>query len=221
MLLPVILIGSFSVLLCYFPISTYRQFLSSFAGGSVQYLLFMIQLSTLGMLPVYLTAAINLCYTAASEEGQRLSSRLASLLSALTGFFILSGIFTADFDIKALGSQDLFVRAVTSVFSRMHRSFASGFLFILLVSLLWCFGIHGNKVLDTVAVDMSGPLLPGEIVSKSFIDIFVYIGGTGTLLGLVISLFIFGRTANSRKLAKMSFAPCFSTSASFPCSVSR
>lgn len=279
MVLPVILIGSFSVLLCYFPIPAYQRFLSAFAGGAVQNLLFMVQLSTLGLLPVYMTAAINLCYTASSEEGLRLSGRLASLLSALTGFFILSGVFTADFDIKALSSQglfsallagvsasvlyqkfrklfsrrrglfiegadsainasfrvilpylcvmlvflfanylitvmsgvpgiqDLFIKAVTSVFSKMRRSFASGFLFILLVSLLWCFGIHGNKVLDTVAVDMFGSILPGEIVSKSFIDIFVYMGGTGTLLGLVISLFIFGKTANSRKLAKMSFAP--------------
>ena len=279
MVLPVILIGSFSVLLCYFPISAYQHFLSAFVGGAVQKMLFVIQLSTLGLLPVYLTAAINLCYTASSEEGQRLSGRLASLLSALTGFFILSGVFTADFDIKALSSQglfsallagvfasvlyqkfwrvfsrrrglsiegadsalnasfqvllpylcvlliflfanclitvmfgvpgiqDLFIRVVTSVFSKMRRSFASGFLFILLVSLLWCFGIHGNKVLDTVAVNMFGTILPGEIVSKSFIDIFVYMGGTGTLLGFVISLFIFGKTANSRKLAKMSFAP--------------
>ncbi len=279
MVLPVILIGSFSVLLCYFPIPAYQNFLSTFAGGAVQNLLFIIQLSTLGLLPVYMTAAINLCYTASSEEGQWLSGRLASLLSALTGFFILSGVFTADFDIKALSSQglfssllagvfasvlyqkfrrifskrpglfiegadsafnasfqvllpylcvllvflfanyliivifgvsgiqDLFIKAVTSVFSKMRRSFASGFLFILLVSLLWCFGIHGNKVLDTVVVDMFGPVLPGEIVSKSFIDIFVYIGGTGTLLGLVISLFIFGKTANSRKIAKLSFVP--------------
>ena len=279
LVLPVILIGSFSVLLCYFPIPAYQDFLSTFAGGSVQKLLFMIQFSTMGLLPVHLTAAINLCYTASSEEGQRLSGRLASLLSALTGFFILSGVLTASFDIRALSSQglfsallagvfasvlyqkfrrifskctrlfiegadsafnasfqiilpylcvllvflvanhlitvvfgvpgiqDLFIKAVTAVFSKMRRSFASGFLFILLVSLLWCFGIHGNKVLDTVAVDMFGSILPGEIVSKSFIDIFVYIGGTGTLLGLVISLFIFGRTANSRKLAKMSFAP--------------
>ena len=279
MVLPVILIGSFSVMAVYFPIPAYQHFLSTFAGGSVRYLLFLVQLSTLGMLPVYLTAAINLCYTASLEEGLRLSRRLASLLSALTGFFILSGIFTADFDIKALSSQglfsallagvfasvlyqsferifrkktrlfiegadsavnasfqvmlpylcvllvflfanylitvifgvsgiqELFIRAVTAVFAKMHRSFASGFLFILIVSLLWCFGIHGNKVLDTVAVDMFGAVLPGELVSKSFIDIFVYMGGTGTLLGLVISLFIFGRTANSKKLAKMSFAP--------------
>ena len=115
MVLPVILIGSFSVLLCYFPISVYQRFLSAFAGGAVQNLLFMIQLSTLGLLPVYMTAAINLCYTASSEEGQRLSGRLASLLSALTGFFILSGVFTADFDIKALSSQGLFSALLAGV----------------------------------------------------------------------------------------------------------
>ena len=278
LVLPVIFIGSFSVLLVYFPDRVYQRFISTFAGGAVQYLLFMVQLSTLGLLPVYMTAAISLSYASFTEEGERLSSRLASLLSALTAFFILSGVFTEGFDIKSLSSQglfssliagifasalyrrferifrkkeifiegaesafnasfqvmlpyfgvvmvflllnslitalfgvsgiqDLFIKAVALIFSKMERSYASGFLFILIVSLLWCIGIHGNKVLDSVAVNMLGPLLPNQIVSKSFIDIFVYMGGTGTLLGLVISLFIFGKSANTKKLAKMSAVP--------------
>ena len=278
LVLPVIFIGSFSVLLVYFPDRVYQRFISTFAGGAVQYLLFMVQLSTLGLLPVYMTAAISLSYASFTEEGERLSSRLASLLSALTAFFILSGVFTEGFDIKSLSSQglfssliagifasalyrrferifrkkeifiegaesafnasfqvmlpyfgvvmvflllnslitalfgvsgiqDLFIKAVARIFSKMERSYASGFLFILIVSLLWCIGIHGNKVLDSVAVNMFGPLLPNQIVSKSFIDTFVYMGGTGTLLGLVISLFIFGKSANTKKLAKMSAVP--------------
>ncbi|WP_296332300.1 EAL domain-containing protein [uncultured Treponema sp.] len=279
MVLPVILTGSFSVLLCYFPLSAYQNFISTFAGGAIQNLLFMIQLATLGLLPVYMTAAINISYTASTEDGQRLSGRLASLLATLTGFFILAGVFSADFSIKDLSSQglfsaliaglfgsllyqkfdgllrkkaglfiegadsafnasiqvllpylcvvlvfllanyliilifnvsglqDLFIKAVTSIFSKMQRSFASGFLFILLTSLLWCFGIHGNKVLDSVAVDMFQKILPGEIVSKTFIDTFVYIGGTGTLLGFVIALFVFSKNSNSKKLSRLAAVP--------------
>ena len=281
MVLPVLVVGSFSVLIVYFPIPPYQRFISTFLGGAIQYLLFMIQLTTLGMLPVYMTASLNLSYTNATEEGQKLISKLASLLAALTSFVILAGLFTEGFELKQLSSrglfsaliagilasilyqkferlfrkktglfiegadsifnasiqvmlpyfcvvlvflifnyaitvlfnvsgiQDLFIKAFSHLFSKMQRSYASGFLFILIISLLWCFGIHGNKVLDRVAVDMFQAILPAHIVSKTFIDTFVYMGGTGTILGLVISLFLFAKTSNSKKLAKMATAPAF------------
>lgn len=279
MVLPVLLIGSFSVLLVNFPIPAYQKFISTFLGGAVQNLLFMVQLSTMGLLPLYMTASINLSYTSLAEEGPRLSERLASLLSALTCFFILSGIFTKGFDILDLSSQglfssllagvlasvlyqkferlfkkrtgifiegadstftaslqvmlpylctvliflfanflinvifgvsciqDLFIKAVSLLFSRMERSYASGFLFILISTALWGIGIHGNKVLDSVAVGMFSDIIPGETVSKTFIDTFSFMGGTGTTLGLVIALFIFARTSNSKKLARLAVAP--------------
>ena len=277
--LPVLLIGSFSVLLVYFPIPSYQKFISTFLGGAIQNLLFMVQLSTLGLLPVYMTASINLSFTALTEDGQRLSERVSSLLSALTCFFIITGVFSSGFNILNLSSQglfssllagvfasvlyqkfellfkkrtglfiegadsaftsalglmlpylctvlvflfanflitvifgvsgiqDLFIKAVTLLFSKMERSYASGFLFILLSTALWGIGIHGNKVLDSVAVGMFSDIIPGETVSKTFIDTFSFMGGTGTTLGLVIALFIFARTSNSKKLARLALAP--------------
>ena len=279
MVLPVLFIGSFSVLLVYFPIQAYQRFLSAFLGGALQHFLFMIQLATLGLLPVYMTAAININFTASTQEGQKLSSRIASLISALTAFFILAGVFAHGFDIKQLSSQgqfsaliagifatllfqkcerlfarkkgliiesadstftesilavrpylcvvliflatnyaitaafgvqglqELFIKAVSHLFAKMERSFASGFLFILITSLLWCVGIHGNKVLDTVAVGLFQDILPAHIVSKTFIDTFVHIGGTGTTLALVVAIFFFAKTSSSKRLAKLSFAP--------------
>ena len=279
MVLPVLFVGSCSVLLVYFPIPAYQKFISTFAGGAIQYLLFLIQLATLGLLPVYMTASINLTYTNATEEGQKPISKAASLLAALTSFFILAGVFTEGFDIKQLSSQglfsallsgifasvlyqkferlfkkktglfiegadstfnssiqlilpylcvvlifllfnclitvifnvsgiqELFIRTFTRIFAKMQRSFASGFLFILIISVLWLFGIHGNKVLDPVMMTMFREILPGQIVSKTFIDTFVYMGGTGTLLGLLIASFVFGKMTNSKKLAKLAAAP--------------
>ena len=279
MVLPVLLIGSFSVLLVYFPIPSYQKFISTFLGGAIQKLFFMVQLSTLGLLPVYMTASINLSFTALTEDGQRLSERVSSLLSALTCFFIITGVFSSGFNILDLSSQglfssllagvfasvlyqkfellfkmrkglfiegadsaftsalglmlpylctvlvflfanflitvifgvsgiqDLFIKAVTLLFSKMERSYASGFLFILISTALWGIGIHGNKVLDSVAVGMFGDIIPGETISKTFIDTFSFMGGTGTTLGLVIALFIFALTSNSRKLARLALAP--------------
>ena len=262
-----------------FPIPAYQTFISTFAGGAIQSLLYLVQLSTLGLLPVYMTISINLSYTNATQEGPKLLSKLTSLLAALTSFVILSGLFTGSFELKELSSlglfsalisgvfasvlfqkfeklfgkgksiffegadsvfnstllmvlpylcvvliflifnslimvifkvtclQELFIKIFNLLFSRMHRSYFSGFLFTLIISVLWCFGIHGNKVLDKVAVDMFEAIIPAQIVSKTFIDTFVYMGGTGTTLGLVIAMLIFGKTSNSKKLAKMSAGP--------------
>lgn len=281
MVLPVLLVGSFAVLLAYFPIDAWQKFISTFAGGTIQCLLFMLQLTTLGMLPIYMTASINLSWTNATEEGQKLIEKLASLLAALTSFAILSGLFTSGFDIKTLSShglfsallagvagsilyqkfarllkrkaglfiegadsifnasiqvmlpylcvvlavllfnhfitvifkvtciQDLFTKAVTLAFAKTSCSYASGFLFILVSSVLWCFGIHGNKILDKVAVDTFQQIVPGQIVSKTFFDTFAFLGGSGAILGLVISLFVFAKTSNSKKLAKIAAAPVF------------
>ena len=279
MVLPVIFIGSFAVLVVNFPIPAYQKFISTFAGGAIQSLLFLIQLSTLGLLPVYITISINLSYTNATQEGPKLLNKLTSLMAALTCFVILSGLFTGNFELKEISNlglfsalisgvfasvlfqkfeklfskgksiffegadsvfnssllmvlpylcvvlifliinsliivifkvsclQELFIKAFNLLFSKMQRSYSSGLLFTLIISFLWCFGIHGNKVLEQVAIDMFEAIIPTQIVSKTFIDTFVYMGGTGTTLGLVIAMLIFGKTSNSKKLAKMSASP--------------
>ena len=279
MVLPVILIGSLSVLIVNFPIPAYQKFISTFAGGGIQSLLYLIQLSTLGLLPVYMIISINLSYTNATQEGSRFISKLTSLLTALTCFVIISGLFTGSFELQEISNlglfsalisgifasvlyqkfekifskgksiffegadsvfnstlllvlpylcvvlifliintliivifkvsclQELFIKIFNLLFSKMHRSYFSGFLFTLIVSVLWCFGIHGNKVLNEVAVDMFEAIIPSQIVSKTFLDTFVYMGGTGTVLGLVIAMLIFGKTSNSKKLAKLSAGP--------------
>ncbi|MBQ4311601.1 MAG: PTS sugar transporter subunit IIC/EAL domain-containing protein, partial [Oscillospiraceae bacterium] len=103
--------------------------------------------------------------------------------------------------------QHLFMKAVDLIFIRMRRSYFSGLLFILLISIMWMFGIHGNNVLNQVAEDMFTEIIPGEIVSKSFIDTFVNMGGTGCTLGLLIAMMIFARRSSTKKLSRMAFFP--------------
>ena len=69
--------------------------------------------------------------------------------------------------------QHLFMKVMDAAFLKMHRSFLSGLLFTVLISIMWWFGIHGNNVLNQVAEDMFTEIIPGEIVSKSFMDTFV------------------------------------------------
>ena len=279
MVIPVLFIGSITVLLNGFPIQEYQDFLNSFLGGALRSIIMTLQMTTVGTLAVYMTIAFNLCYMNQTEEGQRVVFRFGSLLGCLTGFFILVGFFSGDPDFSLLSGQGvfsailagifgsvlfqkfeklfktrktvfvdgadsefnaalqvmlpflavilcfaaanylitvifgvqsvqhLFMKAVDAIFIRMHRSYFSGLLFIILISIMWWFGIHGNNVLNQVADDMFVALVPGEIISKSFIDTFVNMGGTGCTLGLLIDMMIFGKRSSTKKLSKMAFLP--------------
>ena len=279
MVIPVLFIGSITVLLNGFPIQAYQDFLDAFMNGALRSMILTIQLTTVGVLAVYLTVALNLCYMNQTEEGQRLVFRFGSLLGCVTGFFVLVGFFSGEPDISLLSGQGvfsallagiigsilfqkfegmfktkkaifldgtdsvfnaaihvmlpflavtlcfvaanylitvcfqvqsvqhLFMKAVDAIFIRMHRSYFSGLLFLVLISFMWCFGIHGNNVLNQVAEDMFTSIIPGQIVSKSFIDTFVNMGGAGCAIGLLLAMLIFGKRSSTKKLSRMAFLP--------------
>ncbi len=279
MVIPILFIGSMTVLLNGFPAQGYQDFLNAFLGGAIRNLIQSIQHATVGVLAVYITIALNLCYMNQTEEGERLVLRFGSLLCSLTGYFILVGFFSGEPDFSLLSGQGvfsallagiigavlfqkfarlfqtrkmifvdgadsvfnaalhvilplfasvfcfalanylitvcfhvqsiqhLFMNAVDTLFLRMQRSYSSGLLFLALISIMWWFGIHGNNVLNQVAEDMFVSILPGEIVSKSFIDTFVNMGGTGCMLGLLLAALIFGKRSSTKKLAGMAFFP--------------
>ena len=280
MVLPVLFIGSMTVLLNGFPLRAYQDFLDTFLGGALRSILLILQVTTVGALAIYMTIALNISYMEQTGEGGHVASSLGSLLACLVGFFILLGFFTGEPDFSLLSGQGvfsallsgiigsmlykkfeaafkagkhsfvdgadsafnaallviapffativsfavgnylitvvsgaasvqhLFMRVVDAAFLRMHRSYISGLLFTALISIMWWFGIHGNNVLNQVAEDMFTEIIPGEIVSKSFMDTFVIMGGTGCMIGLLISMMIFGRRSSTKKLSRMAFVPC-------------
>ena len=279
MVIPVLFIGSFAVLFNSFPDPVYQKFLDIFCNGALRSFIVIIQTTTVGILSVYMTVSLNLSYMSITEEGQKLVSKYGSLLGSLTGFFILVGFFSKDFNAALLSGQgifsaltagilgsilfqkferlfrnsqtlfvdgsdsvfnamlnimlpflcviscfalvnyiitvcfdvqclqQLFIKAAGFIFIKMNRSYFSGLLFIFITSLLWCFGIHGNNVLENVAINLFAEIIPGQVVSKTFIDTFVYMGGTGTTLGLLISIIIFCRRSSLKKLSRMAALP--------------
>lgn len=115
--------------------------------------------------------------------------------------------------------HDIFVGIGTWLFGGMGRSFFSGILFIFFSTALWFVGIHGSNVFHHVAEDLfqSGIAVnaaavaagqaPTEIVTKTFLDCFVIMGGCGSTLCLLIAILIFSRRENVRGLAKYAAVP--------------
>lgn len=146
------------------------------------------------------------------------------VVSAIVPFIIVVFLFSIFrvIMISLIGSsnfQDIFYNLFSNVFNRMGTNLMSALLFIFLMHFMWFFGIHGSNVLDTVAKNLfensmaininlvNNNQLPTEIFTKTFFDTMVLLGGCGSLLCLVIAIFLSEKRTNVRKLAKIASIP--------------
>lgn len=136
---------------------------------------------------------------------------------AIVIFALINLIFVTLFNVS--GIQEFFINICSALFDHIRNEFLRGLLFILVSSILWFFGIHGSNILEGVvekffipvifenaAASISGSTAT-SIVSKTFIDVFVLMGGCGTTLCLLISLFIFSKRRCNRSLSKLAIIP--------------
>jgi len=84
----------------------------------------------------------------------------------------------------------------------------------LLIHLFWFFGIHGNIALDpltnahfSAAQALTDGFFPLGMFSKTFYDVFIYQGGSGCTLALLIAALLMRAHAGSARIAKVAF-PC-------------
>lgn len=78
----------------------------------------------------------------------------------------------------------------------------SGVLYSSLNSLLWFFGVHGYYALLPLleAINLASTE-SGSLVNDSFLGAFVFIGGSGATLSLILALLLFGKSSHLRILA--------------------
>ena len=111
--------------------------------------------------------------------------------------------------------NDLFILIIGKLADHIGRNLLSGILFIFLSSVFWLLGIHGTDVLEPLTKELFVPAMdinealaaageaPTEILSKTMFDVFVFMGGCGALISLLIGIFIFSRGKINRRLAKI------------------
>ena len=119
-----------------------------------------------------------------------LLSKALSLLSLDLSFWVCEGLVSLN---NAFDSQ------------------LPGFLMLgLLNQLLWFFGIHGAHVLESIY-----PVLftvPGDgrqvfDIPRTFFSLYVYIGGTGSTLGLLLAILFCVRQGETKRIAKYALLP--------------
>ena len=117
MVLPILFVGSMTVLLNGFPIQAYQDFLDSFLGGALRSIILVIQTSTVGVLAVYMTIAVCISYMNQTMEGGRTVSKFGGILGGLTGFFILVGFFNILFFLKKKAEYYHYLQSYISLIS--------------------------------------------------------------------------------------------------------
>lgn len=154
-----------------------------------------------------------------TAANQNLTHALSSLIPAFAviAFFaivhiLMNNIGIADFH------DFMFVR-LNELFSGESPTLITAIIFVTLIHIFWFFGIHGNNVLEPITQNLFVPALkinqdliaqglpPAEIFTKQFFDIFVFIGGCGATLSLIIALLISRAKNNTKQIALISTIP--------------
>ena len=105
---------------------------------------------------------------------------------------------------KADNLNDLITNFIVNLFHNVNDGLGAGVLYVLVLDLLWAFGIHGGNALEQVSQTYLVPndTVSGAVISKSFLDNFALMGGCGTSICLVIALLLFAGSRDNRQLAR-------------------
>lgn len=103
--------------------------------------------------------------------------------------------------------NELFSTLLCIFVSDIKDNFSSGFIYTLILHILWICGFHGSHILEPVAQTTFAPVAEDIIFSKSFFDTYVVMGGCGTTICVFIVLLLFfrkDRMGNYAKIASFS-----------------
>ena len=159
---------------------------------------------------------INISEDTAEEVLQMFAALFPVMLSvfciALTNGIILTT--------SGKGIDEWIYTALSLLFSAADGGGLVGTLLLVFgIHIFWFFGIHGGNVMDSIMVSAFGENLINntsqyalnhdafdkqlDIISKGFLDTFVFMGGAGTSLCIIIAVLIIARSRYMRSIAKM------------------
>lgn len=153
------------------------------------------------------------------EPDPIISQSVAAILPAAMTllFFSILKYMTMMIGIKDL--HHFFYNLIKLPFIELTNTLSTAILFQFMVQFLWFFGVHGQNILSAIlqsfygfssANNMEIHLAgghPTEILTSTFINSYITIGGTGSTLCLIIALLMVRKKGNRAWLAKLSILP--------------
>lgn len=129
------------------------------------------------------------------------------VVAVLIRLWLIIGGFTQ-------GLSDIVNSLLARPFDALEDPFATAQLFNVSTHVMWTFGLHGNNVLDQIAQSIFVPAIqenaamaaagfaPPNLITKTLFDSFVYMGGSGATMGLLLAILIFGKARSYKTLLK-------------------
>ena len=143
--------------------------------------------------------------------------------SVVPGFIAIFVFGTITYIITTLGGGSLYeiiFNTIQKPLMGLGQGMLSVILIPILISMFWFFGVHGANIFEPIMQTIYMPALTENyeavlnglkapnLITKSFFDSFVNIGGAGATLALIIAVFIVVRKREDYKqVAKLSLAP--------------
>ncbi len=147
-----------------------------------------------------------------------------SFSALIPGFLILSVFGIISWALASFGSNfhQIIMDSISTPLASMGA--VVGWAYVIFTSLLWFFGVHGSLALaaldsgimtpwalENVAIytqygSVDAALEAGKtfhVWAKPMLDSYIFLGGTGATLGLIIAIFIGSRRADHRQVAKL------------------
>lgn len=154
------------------------------------------------------------------DSTQEVREMFAALLPVMLSVFSIAMTNSVVLLCSGKGVDEWIYTALAFLFSAANGGDLGGTLFLVFgIHIFWFFGIHGGNVLDSVMTSAFGESLANNIslytanhdafdsqlsiINKGFLDTFVFMGGAGTSLCIIIAVMLIARSRYLRSIAKM------------------
>lgn len=130
-------------------------------------------------------------------------SGIIPTLLVMAFFAVLRQLFVAAFHVDSV--QGLLEIVVGRLLMSIENGLIVAIAILLMAHCMWLVGIHGSNVLEPVMQENFVRISEGAVYNKTFQDVFVLMGGTGSVLCLVIAILLFSKKGSIKNVAKLSF----------------
>ena len=158
-IIPVLIIGAFSLIINQLPITAYQTFIHTFLNGFIVDLFNIIYSASFGVLSIYMTVSISRSYMKIETDKNIVS--FGAIVASVISFFILAGAYLPEFSTDSTGPKSVFLAIITGLGASALYVQISRF-FIKKQKILFTNGANRtfNRMLST--------LIPIAIVSFAF-----------------------------------------------------
>ena len=112
-IIPVLIVGAFSLILKSFPVEQYQTAIATFADGFFLKLFDIVYNATFGALSLYMTISISSFYMGIKADHDTV--KIGAILASAISFFILAGIYLDGFGVGSMNPKSMFLAILTAL----------------------------------------------------------------------------------------------------------